>query len=216
VNHELDEAATDPYVNSNPAYIGDDNDHLAWAVATGGEIGDMCEYNADSNYTPPGSTYMVQRTWSNKAAKAGQNPCVPVPPTGPYFNSLPVLTDMVQINATGSPQPTLGVTIPVGQTKTIDVQLVSDGATAGPWTVTAWDLNDYLGAGKPFLKVSLDKSQGSNGDTLKLTITSLKADNQDVSAIFVLQSDLVFGDGGADGIGGFDGQENLFFGAVGK
>jgi hypothetical protein len=202
INHELVEAATDPFPDSNPAYAWNDDDHLAWTIATGGEVADMCEYNADSNVIPPGATYMIQRTWSNAAAKAGQNPCVPVPTSDPYFNSLPVLPDTVSIDALSSPSPTKGITIPVGQSKTIDVQLVSAAPTSGPWKVTAYDLNDYLGFGSPFLQLTLDKDTGSNGDVLHLTIKSLKKDQQDGAAIFVLQSDL-------------GSQENLSLGAVG-
>jgi hypothetical protein len=203
INHEAVEASTDPFPSSNPAYAANDDRHLAWTVATGGEVADMCEYNADSNVIPKGAKYMVQRSWSNAAAKAGKNPCLPVPETGPYFNAVPVLTDMVSINALGTPSQTEGVIIPVGTSKTIDVKMEAQGPTSGPWKVTAYDLNDYLGSGSPFLKLSLDKSTGSDGDVLHLTITSLKADQQDVSAVFVLQSDLGM-------------EENLSMGAVGQ
>jgi hypothetical protein len=146
---------------------------------------------------------MVQRSWSNAAAKAGKNPCVPVPASGPYFNAVPVLTDTVMINALGMASPTKGVTIPIGQSKTIDVKMEAQGPTSGPWKVTAYDLNEYLGSNNPFLKLSLDKDTGSAGDVLHLTITALMADTQDVAAIFVLQSDL-------------GSQENLSMGAVGN
>jgi hypothetical protein len=207
LSHEAVEAATDPFPNTSLAWSGNDNDHLAWSVATGGEIADMCEFNADSNYVPPGAKYMVQRSWSDKASKAGANPCVPVPPTGPFFNSVPVLTDTVSINAFGTPTSSKGVIIPVGTTKTIDVKLEAQAPTSGPWTVSAFDLNYYLTGANPYLKLTLDKSTGSDGDVLHLTIESLKADTQDVSAVFVLQSDLGTG---------ADLQENLFFGAVGQ
>ena len=36
VSHELQEAATDPFPNSNPAYVQTDNNDLVWTFATGG------------------------------------------------------------------------------------------------------------------------------------------------------------------------------------
>ncbi len=106
----------------------------------------MCEANSDANYTPPGSTYMVQRSWSNHAALAGTNPCVPVPAgDGPYFNSYPTLPDTVTLggNYWSTPVAIPGVLIPVGQTRTIDIVLQSQAPTSGPWTVNVLDLSQY-------------------------------------------------------------------------
>jgi len=204
VSHELVESATDPLVTSAPAYYQTDNNNIIWTFATGGEIADMCEYNADSNYTPPGATYMVQRSWSNHAAAQGNNPCVPVPPSGPYFNSVPILTDNIDLGNAQSPSPTVGVTIPIGQTKVVDIELVSQGTTSGPWTVTAYDLNDYLG-NTANTTLALDKTSGNNGDILRLTITvHSAANNLGMNGEgFVLVSDL-----GA--------QENISMGAIGN
>lgn len=201
VNHELVEAATDPLVSSSPAYAQADDADAIWTIFTGGEIADMCEYNADANYTPSASTYMVQRTWSNAAAKAGKNPCVPVPNSGPFFDSVPVLTDKVTLNY-GTAVTTTGVRIPVGSSKTIDVQLFSEAPTAGPWTVTAYDLNGYLGQ-TANTTVSLDNTHGSNGDVLHLTIKVLSKDPNTGGEGFVLVSDL-------------NGQENISVGAIGN
>jgi hypothetical protein len=156
----------------------------------------MCEYNSDSNYTPPGSTYMVQRTWSNAGALAGTNPCLPVPTTNAFFDSVAVLPDTVSIGGV----TTKAVTIPVGSSKTIDVQLYSSGPTSGPWTVTAYDMNDYLGNGSN-TAVSLDKNTGSNGDVLHLTIQVNSSDPNFGGEGFILVSDLA-------------GQENMSMGAV--
>ena len=117
----------------------------------GGEVADMCQDNDDSNYLPPGSTYTVQRSWSNAAATAGTNPCVPVPATGPYFNSYPTLPDQVTLTAgspSGGPITTTGVNIPLGQSRTIDVVLHSEAPTSGPWTVTAYDSSANIPASR--------------------------------------------------------------------
>jgi hypothetical protein len=97
---------------------------------------------------------------------------------------------------------TKGVTIPVGGMKTIDVQLHSDGPTSGPWTVQAYDVNDYMGNTANTM-VSLDKSTGSNGDVLHLTIKVLTKDKTLDGEGFVLVSSL-------------NGQQNFAVGAVGN
>jgi hypothetical protein len=141
---------------------------------------------------------MIQRSWSNAAAKAGKNPCVPAP-SAPYFNSIPVLGP-VTLAYYGSQVHTKGVQIPVGGKATIDVQLYSEAPTAGPWTIKAWDYEEYFGA-NPRLKLSLDKDSGQNGDTVKLTIEVLKGNKALGGEIFILESNL-------------GGQQNLSVGVV--
>ena len=184
-----------------------DNEHIIWnAGSFGGEVADMCQDNTDSNYLPPGSTYMVQRSWSDAAAKAGMNPCVPVPPTGPYFNSYPQFPDMVSLNGqalyTNGATTTEGVQIPIGQTKTIDVVLHSEAPTSGPWTVSVMDFSEFIGD-TAATSVSLDKTSGSDGDVLHLTITVMASDPNLGGEGFVLNSTLGT-------------QNNLMFGAVGQ
>src|SRR5262249_43709259 len=69
---------------------------------------------------------------------------------------------------------TKGVTIPVGQSKTVEVDLFSDGDTGGPWQVTADDLlfKYYGNYGLPqTLSFAWDRTQGVNGEKLHLTVT---------------------------------------------
>jgi hypothetical protein len=202
VSHEMVEAATDPYSHTGPAWVQTDDDDAIWTIATGGEIADMCEYNTDSNYTPPGSTYMLQRSWSNAAAKAGTDPCVPVPENGPYFNSYAVFSDPITFQY-GGPWDTKGVHIAVGESKTIPVVLHSQSPTAGPWTIKAWDLENYLTGAAGNTTVSLNKDVGSDGDVLQLTIKVNSYDADFGGAGFILESDL-------------NGQDNLTIGAVGE
>jgi hypothetical protein len=198
VNHEMVESATDPYPNSNPAFVQTDNADLVWTYATGGEIADMCEFNTDSNYQPPGATYMIQRTWSNAAAKAGNDPCIPVASTAAYFNSYGIYADAVTLSGGAV---TTGVRIPVGQTKTVQVLLSSPGGSA-PWNVFAWDMNFYLG-NTANTTVSLDKSSGSDGEVLNLTIKVNSYDPMFGAAGVVLESTL-------------NGQDNLSMFSVGN
>jgi hypothetical protein len=202
ISHELVEASTDPFPNSDPAYAQEDDADIVWSLDTGGELADMCEFNTDSYAVPPGSKYMVQRSWSNKAAKASTNPCVPVLTTEPYFNAVPALPDMLTISGGGPSITTPGVKIAVGASKTIDVTLFSDAPTSGPWKVSVYDMSPFLG-GPSQLDLSLDKTSGKNGDTLHLTIKVIAADTQFGVESFALFSDL----GGA---------ENMWLGTVGQ
>ena len=166
LSHELIEASTDPLM-SNPGFAYVDQDHFVWNVMPLGEVGDMCAFEPQS-YQRLVGTYMVQRVWSNKAAKAGHDPCVP-PMSDPYFNAAPILTDNVTLDYYGQKITTKGVKIPLHQSKTIAVQLFSDGPTSD-WTVQAVD--STYGTNQPKeLDFSWDKQSGNNGDTLQVTIT---------------------------------------------
>jgi hypothetical protein len=93
---------------------------------------------------------------------------VPAPEGVVYFNAAPVLTDDVTISqpADAGPSawtgPTKGVKIAVGETRTIEVDLFSEGPVP-EWRVRAFDLTSNL-------ELSLDRDHGQNGDKLALTI----------------------------------------------
>jgi hypothetical protein len=184
ISHELVEAATDPIPNSNPAFAETDDDHAIWTVGTGGEIGDMCSYQASANVFPAGAIYMVQRIWSNAAAAAGNDPCVPA--SGPYAAVEPVLRDQASIQY-GGPWPTRSVKIPVNQSATIDLPVFTNAAMS-PVTVAVYDLSkDYMG-GTRLLNLTLNKTTANNGDVLKLTIVPNGFDSQLGGAGFVVET----------------------------
>ncbi len=171
-SHELIEAATDPFPQTMPAYAQVDGSDIGWMLLLGGgEIGDMCAQNVDAFFIPPALPYTVQRTWSNKAAKASTDPCVPAP-SGVYFNAAAVVADKIPINL-GNVVTDIGVKIPVGQSKTIPVDLFSD-APMTDWSVSVDD-GAYLQGGAAQLSFKLNKSTGKNGDQLQMTITVLSA-----------------------------------------
>lgn len=170
VSHELVESATDPFVDSAPAYGQSDDAHAAWTIATGGETADMCQYLLDWGVTPADLGFTVQRSWSNAAAAAGQDPCVPAP-SGAYFTSVPVLEDAISVDYYGSPWSTEGVQIPVGSSKAVEVDLVGADPTA-TWSVEASD----VGVTGTDLSFAWDKTSGKSGDKLTLTITVNAAD----------------------------------------
>ncbi len=136
-SHELIEASTDPHPMVDPAYVQVDDGDIYWELYLGGgEVGDMCAQFPAVFTTFPPFNYTVQRTWSNKSAAMGHDPCVPELPGEVYFNAAPVLPDIVSINLQGQTTMVKAVKIPPGMSKTIPVELWSEGPTA-PWTVSA-------------------------------------------------------------------------------
>jgi hypothetical protein len=110
--------------------------------------------------------YAVQRLWSNASAAAGHHPCVPAPAL--YFIAQPVLPDSATVTGNYGTKATRAVTVPLGKSKTVPLELSSDGPSA-PWTVTVYDVATVRGDGAE-LAFTLDRTQGRNGDTLALTI----------------------------------------------
>lgn len=161
-SHEYIEAATDPFPVGAPAYQSGDFDHLVYWYNLGGEVGDLCEtQQAGGLFQPKDYPFVVQRSWSNQAALAGHDPCVPsqVPV---YFNAVPELPDTVNLQG----YETKGVKMAVGETKTIYLRLVADGPIV-PWNITVKDASHE----SPHLTFSLEKPSGKAGDRIALTIT---------------------------------------------
>jgi hypothetical protein len=168
-SHELAEAATDPRPVHAPAFADFDANDRGWELlgestgasgSTGGEIADVCPFVTQAGSTsglgvdapPPNGSYgtisvpgidhPVQRVWSNRAAAGRHDPCVPGG-MRPYFNSAPVLSDrVVAVDSAGQSFTTRGVRLPVGHTRTIELDLFSDAPTE-PWTVDLTDETTY-------------------------------------------------------------------------
>lgn len=182
-SHELIDYATDPVPPSGYTSVGDPD--LAWGIFGSSEVGDMCQYGQQASFTPNGYPFVVQRSWSNKAAWNRDDPCVPaVAPV--YFVAAPIVSDTVTMNWYGVPTQTRGVKLAVGQTRTIDVVLMANGSTAA-WTVQANDLSPSLGGGAT-VKLTLDKTTGVAGDVLKLTIERVGTNSSAGVAPFVIRS----------------------------
>ena len=182
-SHEMTEASTDPHPESEPAYYGTDQNDVIWGLMTGGENGDMCA-NIDAFFTKPADVgYTVQRLWSNKAAAASHDPCVPAPAEA-YFNAAFAPNDSISLadpNGGTAPVATKGVKLAVGQSKTVELDLYSD-ATTSDWAITAFDAGEAS-----VLDLKLDKPTGKAGDKVNLTIT-LKSRPEGGSVPFVIQS----------------------------
>ena len=165
-------AATDPYPLTTPAFNQVDTPHLSWqTVFGGGEVSDMCAQEQGAFIQPTGLDYTVQRSWSNAAAKAGSDPCVPVPSGEVYFNSEPQLAGTVEVIVGSGNAEVDGVTVTPSASATVSIDLFSNGVTSGPWTVDVVDYATLLGQ-PPVLTLALDRSSGNNRDILHLTIST--------------------------------------------
>ena len=151
----------------------------------GGEIGDLCAQDASDLVTPPDVGYVVQRIWSNAAASAGHDPCVPAVGAGVLRRRrrrarLDSSTRTSTSTCTGWPSR-------AAESRTIDVRLFSDGPTDA-WKVTAVDPNAAQG-GRPLLQMTLDEDSGKNGDVRHLTIRPLFTESG-VTALYEIDSTL--------------------------
>jgi len=160
-------------------------------VGGGGEIGDMCAQTLNSfTHFPDLPAYLVQRCWSNKTALTGGDPCVPIPTGDVYFNTIPVMPDILQVTGRGadggtSTIPTKGVQIAVGASKTIELDLFSNVPTTKDWTVTAYDTNTLAQVTPQLLQFSFDKSSGKNGDKIHMTIKVLSDGGRSTEAFMI-------------------------------
>jgi hypothetical protein len=170
--------AGDPFLVSQPGYATYDTAHLAWNALYGdSELPGSC-----TTYDDPddgGVAYAV--SWSNAAMGGYHQPCVPMADAGPYFVSVPVMNDAVTYETVS----TKGVLVPVGKSVTVEVQLLSDGPTSGPWGVSA-AVMPSSGLPSTALGFAFDRDAGTNGEKLHLTITA----NQAGATPFVVTSTL--------------------------
>ena len=172
LGHELVEAATDPYPSAAPAFLHVADAHLEWELALyGGEIADLCARFADSYFTPPDLGFRIQRAWSNRAMSGFHDPCVPAA-SGPYFASVPRFDEDLAIDFDGRRVIAKGIALRVGESKTVDVELLSDAPTEGAWEVAASDAFPKLPAGTPSVALEFDRTRGVNGEKVHLTITA--------------------------------------------
>ncbi|MEO6420469.1 MAG: hypothetical protein ABIP39_13720 [Polyangiaceae bacterium] len=153
-SHEFIETATDPDIGlAVLTYYMQDQ---SWASG-GGEVGDVCvDFSGSGADVYMESGFAVQRSWSNKAAKASHNPCVPGIPGSVYFNVAP---------PAGMEQLHLGA----GQSKVLTLDAFSDAPMPADWVVTVKSRG--RGGSSASLALALDKSNAHNGSHLHLTVT---------------------------------------------
>jgi hypothetical protein len=186
-SHEILEAVTDPLTSLGAAWADVDADHGYWPLAVAaGELGDLCLLDPHAMHRFDELPFAVQRTWSNEAAAAGHDPCVPALPGVVYYNVIPVMNDALTLSVGGRTVETKGVKLPVGGSTTIDLALFGEASTGGPFNVRAFDFSLLQGR-QENLTLTLDRTTGENGDTLHLTIEVLRADPSG-AALFVVDA----------------------------
>jgi hypothetical protein len=182
VSHEMIEASTDPFVQTNTAYDFVDPSNAAWLFGFTsdplGEVADLCVYDSGDGLL---DQYTVTRSWSNRAAASGLDPCVPS--SGTYYGAAPIVQDSVSINGILA----TGLSIPVGGSKTVDVHLFSAAPTAA-WFVTA--IEGPLQAPANTLDLTWNQVSGKNGDVLKLTVMRRDRGPFDGSSVVLIASSL--------------------------
>ena len=189
ISHELTEAVTD--FDGFSSYRGLDFPYFY--AHSSDEVADLCDDSSEAVWgaNPAGLEYRVARTWSNAAARAGRDPCIPVDTRrpGPYYNTAPAY-DQIQASAQDTyPGGQKLIRIPVGSTRVIPLNLFSTGPTSGPWTVDVVS-DGFKSQNFSSLQVSLDKNQGANGDVINMTVTVLNAPSDIPFEQFTLRSTL--------------------------
>jgi len=176
-SHELAEAATDPYPNSRPAYVGFKEEHLAWDIFQQfqSENGDACEFYRDSNLEASENDvgFTLQRQWSNASGKAGHDPCVPAFKNTTYFNVTPLGLEDIDVDLSsigGSETTTKGYKVKVGETRQIPLGFYSDRPLT-PWTIKAITGGITGGRSSGGVDLELDVTSGQNGQKAYLSVT---------------------------------------------
>jgi hypothetical protein len=183
-SHQLVDAAANPRPSIAPGFGAMDPDFLPWAQLPGAQVATMCESSSPASVFSSELGFAVHQVWSNAAAKAGKAPCFPSATGDVYFNSAPVLTEDVTMGS----HTTKGLKLAVGETKTIDLHLFSDGDTGGSWTIDTVQ-NTESGAAELTFRVS--PASGKNGDVVKLTMTRVQTGAADWGGTpFLLRSTL--------------------------
>jgi hypothetical protein len=177
-SHELGEAATDPQVRTRAGWRGFDDPFMVWEVWNDfqNENGDACEFFRDSFIVGPTEfPFSVQRQWSNAAAKAGKDPCVPAQEAS-YFSVVPLPLEDVTADMTpfggASRFKTKGIHVDIGSSKDVALGFWSSGPT-DEWTIdvlpgnpliSKWD-DDNVTATLPY------GNKGKNGNKTILRIS---------------------------------------------
>jgi hypothetical protein len=195
-SHEFVEAATDPF-QSPLGYMYFDDAHVAQHLWEGtvDEVGDACFFFRTSFYDEPEHQYPVQRTWSNAAAKAGHDPCVPAFPA-PYFDVTTFPSEMTPFALNLIPQnehvyKTRGYETALNQPVTFTIGFFSDADTGGPFDVVASvpadlalaDPNTGAKYSNGAAKLSIDKASGVNGEKAHVTVTPTRAGDLKVQIV---------------------------------
>jgi len=161
-SHELIESCTDPLQDTAPAYAYTDSNHPGGAFVYGTEVADLCILTP--HFQPAGFPWQIQRSWSNRSAWLGQDPCAPAPSTD-YYYAAPIVGDTMTTSLlTGDAATVAAVHVSVGTSRTIPLQVMAN-FDAGPLA-----LHPFAPL-SPGLSFSVSPPTGMPGDVVMLTIS---------------------------------------------
>jgi hypothetical protein len=174
-SHEIIEMATDPFITGwyvNPGKTD------AWHYMYDDEIADMCEYFPIVMV----DGFPLTRYWSNEAAKADKNPCLPVPDDDPVYREV-------------SSDPATIVHVKPGESTTFTLTGWSTAPT-DPWAIFAEVEPAYSDFTYYHNKITLDLGTKilGNGDTSQLTVTMPTGVASGKTAIIGIYSDKTYGE----------------------
>jgi hypothetical protein len=159
-------AATNPVPSlaaTSEGWAGYDANHFAFELEFGREVGTACAVYLPVK--PADLGVAIGRTWSNAAAAAYHEPCIPAKDTQPYFVAAPSLGTAVSISGV----TTKGVVVLPASSMKIDLRLFSDAPTHADWAVTVDT------GGSPGFHFTVLPGSGRNGDVLSLVIDNVGA-----------------------------------------
>lgn len=156
-SHEILESVTNVFPAEHGfAFVG--GSPASGFVAAGIEPVDPCGLITMDGHWTIESGFVVHRAWSNRAASLARDPCVPSRTSAPYAMLVP------REPAVRLPKE--------GESVTVELDASAASLTT-PWAVSAFDLSGHQD-GVRYVDLSLDKHTVSAGETVKLTITSIK------------------------------------------
>jgi hypothetical protein len=166
-SHEIVEAATDPFIITNPGWTVDASPSNPWG-AVAPEVGDLCDFTGSPDYRE--GAWVAQRIYSNRAAAAqDRDPCIPSVPA-PYFNV--------------ASTPTVAQTLAAGSTVSFDLAAWSLAPVA-PWKLVAMSSGDFMPS------IRLSTTSIDNGGVGRIDVgvpRSATSGNQVVVTVFSVRT----------------------------
>ena len=168
IAHEIFEAASDPQPHVNPGYaftwsVGESIASFPYVATENTELADLCNTAASLTL---GNGLVATRVWSNAAADAGTDPCVPAPAGEIYFTVSPEPGDggSQKVPGVATAQPGLG------QPQTVVFNLTGWSTAPRPdWLLTA-TVGEATFTPTIFFGRDAGSATVNNGQTATLTV----------------------------------------------
>jgi hypothetical protein len=181
VSSLLVNTVANPFPKSAPAFAAPDPRGMGWFMGGGAEVADRCSGEAKTGLV---DGFSVARTWSNAAAQAGREPCLPAPKT-PYFNAEPVFPDMKTFTVGSETVATPVLKIGVDEQRTIEVDAFAEAKMS--WTMEAKDAATLAGR-EPELVFSFDDASAAPFKVRKLTVRRVQPSSGGVTPFVIVST----------------------------